>query len=325
MKRKMRQKLKKAASLLLVLASLAALGTTTACNSTSQTKEESKTTSETSAAYKFTDALGREVSVDKTDRVVVLLGSFCDEWLLAGGNVVGAVSDSFNSLDYSLDSSVLDVGGHMEPDIEKIISLAPDFVIATAAMDAQVGYKDTFEKAGITVAYFDVDDFNDYLASFKIMTDITKRADLYEQYGLKVEEQIKNAKTKIDGTKPRILFIRAASSSVKVKGSEGTVGGEILADLGCINIADSNSKFEDLSIEAIVAEDPDYIFVTTQGSEKGGLANMDKLLTSNPAWSSLSAVKNSRYYVLDKNLYNSKPNEKWGEAYEKLVDILYKH
>ena len=99
MKRKMRQKLKKAASLLLVLASLAALGTTTACNSTSQTKEESKTTSETSAAYKFTDALGREVSVDKTDRVVVLLGSFCDEWLLAGGNVVGAVSDSFNSLE----------------------------------------------------------------------------------------------------------------------------------------------------------------------------------------------------------------------------------
>lgn len=33
--------------------------------------------------------------------------------------------------------------------------------------------------------------------------------------------------------------------------------------------------------------------------------------------------KNNRYYVLDKSLYNFKPNERWGEAYQKLADILY--
>ena len=32
---------------------------------------------------------------------------------------------------------------------------------------------------------------------------------------------------------------------------------------------------------------------------------------------------NNRYYVLDKSLYNFKPNERWGEAYQKLADILY--
>ena len=104
-----------------------------------------------------------------------------------------------------------------------------------------------------------------------------------------------------------------------------TRGGEILKDLGCVNIADSDtSLLDDLSLEAIVVADPDYIFVTTQGNDTdAAIRNIDKLLTSNPAWSSLTAVKQGRYYVLDKKLYNLKPNAKWGEAYKQLADILY--
>ena len=95
--------------------------------------------------------------------------------------------------------------------------------------------------------------------------------------------------------------------------------------MGCVNIADSDtSLLDDLSLEAIVVADPDYIFVTTQGNDTdAAIRNIDKLLTSNPAWSALTAVKQGRYYVLDKKLYNLKPNAKWGEAYKQLADILY--
>ncbi len=93
---------------------------------------------------------------------------------------------------------------------------------------------------------------------------------------------------------PKILFIRTSrQAGVKAKQSEGSVGGEILKDLGCVNIADSDtSLLDDLSLEAIVVADPDYIFVTTQGNDTdAAIRNIDKLLTSNPAWSSLTAVK----------------------------------
>jgi iron complex transport system substrate-binding protein len=53
------------------------------------------------------------------------------------------------------------------------------------------------------------------------------------------------------------------------------------------------------------------------------MENVEKLLKSNAVWSSLTAVKNDRYYVLDKTLYNNKPNKRWGEAYQQLADILY--
>ena len=71
-------------------------------------------------------------------------------------------------------------------------------------------------------------------------------------------------------------------------------------------------------------EDPDYIFVTVQGNDQeAAMDNIEQLLISNPAWNSLTAVKNGQYYVLDKRLYNLKPNARWGEAYQKLADILY--
>ena len=280
-------------------------------------------TSEATEEYTFTDALGREVTVGSTENVAVLLGSFADVWMLAGGEVNAVVSDAFGN--YDLAEGTIDLGRMLELNVEALIASEPDFVIASAGTDAQVELLDTFESAGLNVAYFEVSDFDDYLNMLDTLTDITGRKELFEQYGTRLAQEIDAIKESIPDTHPTVLFIRAAASSVKAKGSEGTVGGEILADLGCINIADSDSAIlDDLSLEAIVAADPDFIFVTTQGDDKeAALANVQDLLINNPAWSQLSAVQNGHYYEIEKELYNSKPNARWAEAYEKLVDILY--
>ena len=99
----------------------------------------------------------------------------------------------------------------------------------------------------------------------------------------------------------------------------------MLAELGCINIADDdNSLLDDLSMEAIIAADPDFVFVTTQGKDAEAVRqNIENTLLNNPAWSKLTAVREGRYYVLEKELYNLKPNARWGEAYQKLAEILY--
>ena len=95
--------------------------------------------------------------------------------------------------------------------------------------------------------------------------------------------------------------------------------------LGCVNVADSEtSLLEELSLEAILAADPDYIFVVLQGSDDtDARETLEKTLLSNPAWGSLRAVREGRFHTLEHSLYNLKPNARWGEAYEKLADILY--
>ena len=45
-------------------------------------------------------------------------------------------------------------------------------------------------------------------------------------------------------------------------------------------------------------------------------------LESHPLWSHLTAVREERVFIMEKNLYNLKPNHRWGEAYEGLEAIL---
>ena len=221
----------------------------------------------------FTDALERKVTIPKNpERVAALLGSFSDEWLLSGGKLCASAEDAWEDFCLELGDAV-NLGGAHSPSLELLISADPDFVIASASTASNVEMKESLDAMGITVAYFDVDNFDDYLKMLDICTDITGRKDLYEQNGLAIKAQIDEIKTEYknadipDGER-KVLLLRAASSFVKAKGSSGTILGEMLSSMGCINIADSDTRLlENLSEEAVIREEPHHIFVVTMGSD----------------------------------------------------------
>lgn len=274
----------------------------------------------------FTDDLGRTVSLTKPERVACLIGSFADLWCLAGGKdaLVAAADDTWTSFDLGLGEDVANLGAVKEPNVELLLQSKPDLVIASSNTDAQVALLDTLEGMGLTVAYFKVSSFQDYLNMLDICTQLTGRTDCYEQYGQALQDQVDAAKAKCAGLSPTVLYVRATGSSCKVKNSQDTVLGEMLADLGCVNIADSSeSLLEQLSLEVILDQDPDFIFAILQGSDPtDAQRTLDETLLSNPAWQSLTAVKEGRFFVLDDQLYNLKPNARWGDAYEQLADLL---
>lgn len=279
------------------------------------------------AIVTFTDSLGRDVSVYSADRVAILIGSFVDVFILAGGRdrIVAAANDSWTNFDLDLSDEIVNTGSVKDPELEAILGAEPDFIIASSNTSADVDLKDTFENAGITVAYFDVENFDDYLSMLDICTTITGCRDNYEKYGLEVQQQVENARAMVDGSAPKVLYVRASGSSCKAKGSEGNLLGEMLADLGCVNIADTdNSILDNLSLEKIMEDDPYYIFVVLQGADPTDAQELlESTLLDNPAWQTLSAVQEGRFYMMENNLYNLKPNADWGTAYEKLATILY--
>ena len=274
----------------------------------------------------FTDALGREVSVPKNpERVAALLGSFADVWVLSGGSLCAAAEDAWEDFGLELPGAV-NIGGAHSPSLELLLSANPDFVIASASTASNVEMREVLEAAGITVAYFDVDHFEDYLEMLRICTEITERSDLYEKNGLEIQRQIQKIKDEVAAAdyEKTVLVLRAASGFVKAKGSSGTILGEMLSDLGCINIADSDtSLLDNLSVESVMRQEPYHIFVVTMGSDpQKALDNLNSLLRENPAWASLAAVKENRVHVMERNLFNIKPNARWAESYEILQEIL---
>ena len=294
------------------------------CAEKAPQKEESDTVT-------FTDALEREITVKKNpERVATLIGSFADVWTLAGGTVCASADDAWDDFGLDLPGAV-NLGGAHSPNLELLLSANPDFVIASSSTAADVEMKEPLENAGITVAYFDVSSFEDYLAMLKVCTDITGREDLYEQNGLNIKKQIDDiksdfAKENLPENERTVLILRASAGFVKAKGSKGTVLGEMLADLGCVNIADSDKTLlEKLSIESIISREPYRIFVVVMGDDTEAAKNkLSSVMEENPAWGELEAVKENRLYFMDKRLFNLKPNARWAEAYEQLVEILRK-
>ena len=280
----------------------------------------------------FTDDMGNEVTVDNPQRVVACMGSFANAWELAGGTLVGVSDDALTAAGWTIQSpDVATVGDFTAVNLEAIMALNPDFVIMTSGTggrggdSSQVDLRDALVGAGIPVAYFEVTTFDDYERLMRTFTDITGRADLYDQNVAKVAAAIDAVVGAVPAENPpTALLLTTFSGGTRVQ-SSGTQTGAMLADLGVNNLADENkSLLKDFSLEAVIEMDPDFIFVIPMGNDtKAAMRNLEEATAANPAWGSLSAVQNGRYITLDPTLYLAKPNAQWDAAYQGLFDNLY--
>ncbi len=296
------------------------------CGCTAQTQPAA---AENAGAVTFTDDLGRTVTVSNPRRVACLLGSFAQVWQLAGGQVIATADDAWDDFGLELPEDAVNLGGTKHLSLELLLSAQPDFILASTNTRQNMEMQETLEATGIPVAYFDVFDFADYLRLLDICTDITGCKDRYETYGTAVEQEIQaviaQSKQRLQSQDtPKVLFLRASASAVHVKNSEGVVLGEMLKNLGCINIADSDATLlEALSIERILEADPDFIFVVQQGDNAEGTREyVRQFLQEHPAWAQLTAVKKDNVHFMEKSLFGLKPNHRWGQAYTIVEEIL---
>lgn len=317
---------KRLASLLLALATLTACATAPEQPSQPAPAPPAQQDQQ-STAYTFTDALGNTVTVDRPQRVVSFYGSFAEMWVLAGGTLVGTTDDAITQRELPLGDNVTVIGGTKTPNLELALGLEPDFALLSADTSDHVQAAETLRAAGVPCAFFRVDYLEDYLAAMEICTAITGRSDLYEQNAQRVEQQaqavIQRVRPRLAQNPPTALLIRAYSTGAKAKGMDN-LAGVILHELGVKNLVEDHpSLLEELSMEEIIAADPDYIFVTTMGSSsQKALDALRDGIQSNPAWASLSAVQNDRYILLPEDLFHYKPNDRWGESYAYLANIL---
>lgn len=273
-------------------------------------------------ALVFTDANGRSVEIENPQRVVSLYNSYGDAWITSGGELAGSIADPFE--DGRLNTDTVNLGSHLSPNMELLFSLDPDFVLLSADVSSHGEIGRILENAGIACAYFSTPDWRSYMENIRLFTRITGREDLYQGQLENVQKPIEEMLASVEAGHADMLLIRANSSSVKCKNSEGTVAGHILKDMGFINLADGNSPLcEGISMEEILMQDPDYIFALLQGSDTDAAEkNLKDTLLNNPAWNSLTAVREGRFYMLERELFHYHPNARWAEAYARILEII---
>ena len=274
------------------------------------------------------DGQGDLVTIDKNpERTVILYNSYLDIWMRNGGNVVGKLEDTVGDEPIPNTEDVEILGKFGAISLEKLISVEPELVIINAAIPSQMELVTPLEENGIQVVALDYKGKEDYFTLVRLFSAINERDDLFEENAIEIENGINEIISKVPEDEDiKVLVMVASANGIRARDSSEYVG-LMLDDLKTINIADtSGGLLEDknFSLEKIIEEDPDYIFVQTSGS---GIEKIKERLVkdveSNPAWSSLSAVKDGRYIVLPKDLYMTKANHRYVEAYEGLAQIIY--
>ncbi len=268
------------------------------------------------------DALGTSVSLFPGARVVSCYGSFADCWLLSGGTLVGVTEDGVEEGIVPA-GEVSVVGSVKHVNLEQVMALNPDYVILSADLAAHLQLRDALTSAGIPCGYFRVDNFSDYKEMMQQFCAVNGREDLYQTHVLDVEAKIDRLLASIPQNGRRsVLLLRVYSGGMKAKG-EDNLAGQILNDLGLVNLADKEpSLLEDLSMEKIIREDPDYIFCLAMGNPTVAEEFFRYNVEQHPAWAGLTAVKTGKCFMLPKDLFHYKPNERWAESYEYLAKCM---
>ncbi|MGG3820238.1 ABC transporter substrate-binding protein [Geobacillus thermodenitrificans] len=279
-------------------------------------KEEPKTEQ---AAFPVTvkDGLGEDVTIKAEPKKIVSLIPSNTEiaYALGLGEKIVGVSDFDN---YPDDVKTKTKVGSMEFNVEKIISLKPDLVLAHAssAHNSKDGLQQ-LKDAGITVlVVHNAASFNEVYASIELIGKATGTADKAEQiiHGMKEKlTQIKEKAKQIPADKQANVWIEVSPPPQLYTTGKGTFMDEMLQVISAKNVAGSLEGWPMVTEEQAVAYKPDVIITTYGGA---------KQVLERAAWKDVPAVKNKRVYDVNTDLV-SRPGPRLVEGVEELAKAIY--
>ena len=254
------------------------------------------------------------------ERVIALSKSNAELWLLSGGDLIATSDDAMETEGLSADTVSLGDMDHVS--LEAAVALEPDLVILFSTDPKQRALGEALEGVGVKVYYTNIDCFDDYAEIMRSFTQMTGRTDLYDRNVREVRAEIDRVLADAPAQDRERSFLLLHVSATKSKAEKSDYFAcEIFEDLGLVNLA-TESSFDELSMEQIIAGDPDYIFVVPRGDEKKAMDSFAEIFSSQPAWQGLTAVKNGSFRLLSKDLFGLKPNQRWAESYRAAVDAV---
>ncbi len=218
------------------------------------------TTAEQPPTQYVFDDLGRLVAINGTPKRIVSLAPSNTEILFAlglGDRVVG-VTDWCDYPPEALNKTK--VGGYAAPDIEEIVALNPDLILAGHGNPIEV--INSLAGLGLTVFGIKTTDLNDLLNDIRRIGEITDKEVVAAQLTSQMEGRIKavtNQTAELE-QRPRVFYI-VWHDPLWTAGS-GTFIHELIEKGGGVNICGNLTGYPTISIEEVIARDPEIIITS---------------------------------------------------------------
>jgi len=271
---------------------------------------------------------GTRLIFDRAPRRIISL-SVCTTSILHG---LGITPVGMNTTGAPLPAelgNVPEVGMHNNPNIEKILTIAPDLVIAPTR--TRVTLTPIFTRHNIRAMFLDSMTLQETMDNVRMFGRAFDREERANQIIDDIEARRDSVLAKIRGQQPiRYMAMLGHSGGFAFMTADSLVGG-LIGLLGGINVTDEIRIAEGItgtipfSVERAVAINPEVILkVAHAGTRAEAEKSLLDEFRNNPVWRNTSAVRNNRVHMLDSTLIT---HMSLGlsiiDAFEHVADVLY--
>ncbi|MDK2821537.1 MAG: cobalamin transport system substrate-binding protein [Clostridia bacterium] len=284
-----------------------------------ETNETELNNNKTNFQLIIKDSLDRSVKIEKKPQRIISLAPSATEILFAlglGDKVFGVTK----YCDYPPEAKTKEViGGFSDPNMEKILSLNPDLVLATTMHEKAV--KD-LESVDIPVIVLDAKTIEGVMENITLVGKATGHEKEANEVVASMKEKVQKVVEKVkdipEEDKPTVYY-EVFSEPIMTAGPK-TIIHDLITQAGGINIgADAETDYVEYSVEVLLRKNPEVMIAPDlHGSNTATLENVKK----RPGWADISAVKNGKVYILEDDLITL-PGPRIVEGLEAIAKVLH--
>ena len=266
------------------------------------------------------DGLGRNITIEKIPQRIVSLSPSNTEILFAlglGDKVVG-VTEYCNYPQAA--TTKPKIGGFSTVDIEKVVSLEPDLVLA-ANIHSKTAIP-ALEKLGLTVVALTPNSLPEVLDSITLIGKITgqnkQASNLVSDLRPRIEAITDKTQTLSPNQRPRVFYITWHDPLMTA--GTGTLADDVISSAGGQNIASDISGDKTIDLETVIYRDPQVIVASI------GMGTGEDLpwqyVQNEPRLKNTQALLNDRIYKIDGDLIH-RPGPRIVEALEQMAHFIH--
>lgn len=291
---------------------------------TNQSEQGAKTEQTEKVAFPVTikDAADEDVAIEaKPEKIVSLIPSNTEiAFALGLGDEIVGVNDFDNYPEEALEKEKI---GGMDFNVEKIISLQPDLVLAHGgtAMGSSAAGLQQIRDAGITVLV--VNDATNFDTVYDSIEMIGKATGKVEESGTLVAdmkadiEEVKSKVSSIKAEDKKSVYVEISESPDIMAAGKNTFIDEILTTVQANNII-TEEGWPKIDQEAVIASNPEVILTTYGFYVEDPVGQV----TSREGWQDINAVKNKQVVDVHSDKV-TRPGPRLVEGVEEVAKAVY--
>lgn len=219
--------------------------------------------------------------------------------------------------------NVKKVGMAMNPDLETIKSLNPDYVLSPSSLESDLQPK--YASIGVKSLFLNLKSVDGMYASIEGLGEKFDRKDEADEMLNEFKTFMDKYKDKNkDKTSPKVLVLMGLPGSYIVATDNSYVGSLVKLAGGTNVYGDGGGEeFLTANTEDMQTKDPDIILRAAHALPDEVKEMFAKEFETNDVWKHFRAVQNGKVYDLDSSLFNMSANFSYSDALEVLQPLLY--